>query len=115
MNLSKRVEQNNKDINETLLHVLELLAAPTRIQTVVGRYWARMAYVDIGHKKAQQLFQKNCRSLNYTNLGSLGTCLYQVKATRQPRYMGANIIPINGTDSIIASVTVVRMHLSVPH
>jgi hypothetical protein len=33
----------NRDSNETPLHVLERLAAPIRIQTVVGRYWARMS------------------------------------------------------------------------
>jgi hypothetical protein len=64
-----------------------------------------MAYVDIGHKKAQALFQKNRQSLNYANLDSLGSGKYRVKAARQPRYMGANIIPLKGTGSITVSVT----------
>jgi len=83
--------------NETPLHVLERLAAPTRIQTVVGRYWARMAYVDIGHKRMQAAFQKTRKSSNYANLDSQGS---------QPRYMGASIIPLKGTRAITASMTV---------
>jgi Family of unknown function (DUF6055) len=95
-----------RDSNETPLHVLERLAAPTRIQTVIGRYWARMAYLDIGHKKMQAAFQKNKKSLNYANLDSQGSGKYRVKAARQPRYMGASIIPLKGTGAITASVTV---------
>jgi hypothetical protein len=96
-----------RDSNETPLHVLERVAAPTKMQTMVGRYWARMAYVDIGHKKMQAAFQKNRKSLNYTNLDSLGGGKYKVKAARQPRYMGASIIPLKGTGAITANVTVV--------
>jgi len=95
----------SRNSNETPLHVLERLASPTRIQTAVGRYWARMAYVDIGHKKAQALFQKNRKNFNYANLDSLGGGKYRVKAARQPRYMGANIIPLKGTGAVTASVT----------
>ncbi|KAG9235162.1 hypothetical protein BJ875DRAFT_529809 [Amylocarpus encephaloides] len=94
-----------RNSNETPLHVLERLAAPTKIQTVVGRYWARMAYVDIGHKKAQQAFQKNRKSLNYANLDSMGSGRYKVKTARKPRYMGSNIIPLKGTGSIAVRVT----------
>lgn len=47
-----------RDSNETPLHVLERLASPVRIQAVVGRYWARIAYVDIGHPKAQALYDR---------------------------------------------------------
>jgi hypothetical protein len=74
---------------------------------MVGRYWARMAYVDIGHKKMQAAFQKNRKSLNYTNLDSLGSGKYKVKAARQPRYMGESIIPLKGTGATTANVTVV--------
>ena len=92
--------------NETPLHVLERLAAPTRIQTVVGRYWARMAYVDIGHKRMQAAFQKTRKSSNYANLDSQGSGKYRVKTASQPRYMGASIIPLKGTRAITASMTV---------
>ncbi|KAF4629931.1 hypothetical protein G7Y89_g8215 [Cudoniella acicularis] len=95
-----------RDSNETPLHVLERIAAPTRIQAIVGRYWARMAFVDIGHKKAQVAFQARRKSLNYANLDSLGGGKYRVKAARQPRYMGANIIPLKGTGAISVKVTV---------
>lgn len=95
-----------RDSNETPLHVLERVAAPTRVQTMVGRYWARMAYVDIGHKKMQAAFQKSRKNLNYTNLDALGEGRYRVKAARQPRYMGASIVPLKGTGAISANVTV---------
>ncbi|KAI0454178.1 hypothetical protein F5B21DRAFT_525253 [Xylaria acuta] len=92
--------------NETPLHVLERLASPVRIQAVVGRYWARMAYVDIGHPKAQALFDRTKGDFNYANLDSQGNGKYRVKAARQPRYMGANIIPlkVNG-GTLSATVT----------
>jgi hypothetical protein len=94
-----------RDSNETPLHVLDRLAAPTRIQEVVGRYWARMAFVDIGHEKARRMFESQRKNLNYANLDSLGSGKYRVKTARQPRYMGANIIPIKGTGAITATVT----------
>ncbi|KAI3321144.1 hypothetical protein HD806DRAFT_546930 [Xylariaceae sp. AK1471] len=95
-----------RDSNETPLHVLERLASPVRIQTVVGRYWARMAYVDIGHPKAQALFDKTKGDFNYANLDSQGGGKYRVKSARQPRYMGANIIPLKASGGTIgATVT----------
>ncbi|KAI1076925.1 hypothetical protein F5B20DRAFT_554270 [Whalleya microplaca] len=90
-----------RDSNETLLHVLDQLASPTRIQTVVGRYWARMAYVDIGHAKARELFDRTRSDFNYANLDSLGNGRYRVKASRRPKYMGANIIPLKATNESI--------------
>lgn len=95
----------DKNSNETPLHVLARLAAPTKIQEVVGRYWARMAYVDIGHPKAQQQFTTDRGKLNYANLDSQGGGKYRVKAARQPRYMGASIIPLKGTGSVTVNVT----------
>jgi hypothetical protein len=94
-----------RNSNETPLHVLERIAAPTRIQQVVSRYWARMAYVDIGHIKAQELFKKTRKDINYNNLDSNGGGRYRVKASRQPRYMGANIIPLKATGPISVNVT----------
>ncbi|KAI0204515.1 hypothetical protein F4808DRAFT_475010 [Astrocystis sublimbata] len=95
-----------RNSNETPLHVLERLASSVRIQTVVARYWARMAYVDIGHPKAQQLFQQQRGSINYANLDSQGGGTYRVKRARQPRYMGANIIPLKKSGSVAVTAKV---------
>jgi hypothetical protein len=95
-----------RDSNETSLHVLERLASPVRIQTAVGRYWVRMAYVDIGHPKAQALFDRTKGDFNYANLDSQGNGKYRIKPARQPKYMGASIIPLKVTaDSVSAAVT----------
>ncbi|KAI2617882.1 hypothetical protein GGR54DRAFT_607274 [Hypoxylon sp. NC1633] len=96
----------HRDSNETPLHVLDQLASPTKIQTIVGRYWARMAYVDIGHAKARALFERQRSEINYANLDSLGSGRYRVKTARQPRYMGSNIIPLKATGtSVSATIT----------
>ncbi|KAF2710598.1 hypothetical protein K504DRAFT_481632 [Pleomassaria siparia CBS 279.74] len=91
--------------NETPLHSLERLLSGVTIQKVIGRYWARMAYVDIGHEKAQALFNTQRETLTYANLDSNGNGKYTAKTARQPRYMGANIIPLTTTASTV-SVTV---------
>ncbi|KAI0173064.1 hypothetical protein GGR52DRAFT_541766 [Hypoxylon sp. FL1284] len=101
-NVWRKYKRNS---NETPLHVLDQLASPTKIQTIVGRYWARMAYVDIGHEKAKALYERQKGQINYSNLDSQGGGRYRVKSARQPRYMGANIIPLKATGSSI-SVTV---------
>lgn len=95
---------SHKRNNETPLHVLERVASPTKVQKIVGRYWARMAYVDIGHKQAQAAFNAARSRLNYANLDGSGSS-YKVKAARAPRYMGANIIPLKGSGKITAKVT----------
>jgi hypothetical protein len=89
-----------KGNNETPLHTLERMTAPVTVQTIVGRYWAHMAYLDIGHPLAQQAFLSARSRLNYANVSSSGTGLYKVIEARQPRYFGANIIPLkaSGTD-----------------
>lgn len=97
--------RQHKRNDETPLHVLERIAAPVRVQKIVGRYWARMAYLDIGHKKAQAAFLSGRSRLNFANLDAVGTGSYRVKAARQPRYLGANIIPLKGTGKITARVT----------
>jgi hypothetical protein len=94
-----------KNSDETPLHVLERIIAPVKVQTVVARYWARMAFVDIGHPKAQAAFNSQRKNLNYANLDSQGNGRYIVKSARRPRYMGANIIPLKGTGNIVANVT----------
>jgi hypothetical protein len=95
----------HKGNNETPLHVLERVAAGTKVQKIVGRYWARMAYLDIGHKQAQALFKTARSKLNYTNLDASGSGSWKVKGARAPRYMGSNIIPLKGSGKITAKVT----------
>lgn len=46
------------------------------------------------------------KSLNYANLNSQGNGKYRVKTARQPRCIGASIIPLNGTEAITTCVTV---------
>ncbi|ORY08954.1 hypothetical protein BCR34DRAFT_589680 [Clohesyomyces aquaticus] len=89
--------------NETPLHSLErLVGSNWTIQKVVGRYWARMAYLDIGHAKAQQMFNSQKSSLNFANMDSNGNGKYTVKSARAPRYMGANIVPLKATGSSVS-------------
>jgi hypothetical protein len=93
--------------NETPLHSLERLISGVTIQKVIGQYWAHMAYVDIGHAKAQAMFNSQRKSLNYANLDSNGNGKYTVKSARAPRYMGANIVPLkaSGTSVSVAITT----------
>ncbi|KAF2651368.1 hypothetical protein K491DRAFT_580064, partial [Lophiostoma macrostomum CBS 122681] len=91
--------------NETPLHSLErnvAAAGGPSVQKIVGRYWARMAYVDIGHAKAAAMFNSQRKSLNYANLDSNGGGKYTVKSARTPRYMGANIIPLKTTGTSVS-------------
>jgi hypothetical protein len=91
--------------NETPLHVLARVAAPTSVQQIVGRYWARMAYLEIGHPQAQAAFLSQRSRLNFANLDATGSGSYRVKSARRPRYFGANIIPLQGSGAITARVT----------
>lgn len=94
--------------NETPLHTLSRLisnaGSAVTVQKVVGRYWARMAYVDIGHAKANSLFDSQRKTLTYANLDSNGNGKYTVKSAKAPRYMGANIIPLKSTGSTVSVV-----------
>ncbi len=98
--------RNHKGNNETPLHVLERLSAPVSVQTILGRYWARMAYVDIGSPAAQDKFFKGRNGLDYDSLSSVGQNAFEVKSDRRPRYGGANIIPLTVTGGTVSiSVT----------
>jgi hypothetical protein len=101
--------RNHKGNNETPLHVLERLSAPVTVQTIVGRYWARMAYVDIGHPTAQQTFLSSRSRLNYDNLTSAGAGTYTPLTARQPRYCGANIIPLEVTGDGAVGVQITNL------
>ncbi|KAK0737251.1 hypothetical protein B0T21DRAFT_286247 [Apiosordaria backusii] len=94
--------------DETPLHVLERLIAPggTKIQAVVGKYWARMAFVDINHPQAQAIWRSQRSQIIYANLDSQGNGQYRVKSARRPRYMGANIIPLKTNGAVNVSVTI---------
>lgn len=85
------IRQYSRGSNETPLHSLDRIATSTTTQAIVARYWARMAYVDIGHPTAQQIFAQQRNSLNYANLDAQDTAgTYKVKSARQPQYLGAN-------------------------
>ncbi|GAP91703.1 putative dockerin type 1 [Rosellinia necatrix] len=101
------IRQYSQGSNETPLHALDRIATSNTAQQIVARYWARMAYVDIGHATAQQVFLQQRSSINYANLDSQGSGTYKVKSARQPRYMGASIIPLtkSGSATVTAQVT----------
>jgi hypothetical protein len=98
-----------KSNNETPLHTLERMIAPVTVPTLVGRYWARMAYVDIGHPQGQKTFNSAKNRLTFANLTASGTAgTYTVVAARQPRYFGASIIPLKVSGSeVSAQVTII--------
>ncbi|KAF4995240.1 hypothetical protein FGRMN_5271 [Fusarium graminum] len=91
--------QYEKGSNETPLHTLARVSENATVGDIVGRYWARMAYVDIGHPSAQEVFFQERAEINFDNVEATGTRTYKPKADRQPRYMGANVIPLEVTGS----------------
>ncbi|KAF2127237.1 hypothetical protein P153DRAFT_295362 [Dothidotthia symphoricarpi CBS 119687] len=97
------------DSNDTPLHVLaRLLPATTSLQHLIGRYWARMAYVDIAHPKAHAAFLAQRSTLVYGNIARSSGSTYAVVPARAPRYMGANINPLKitaGASSVSVAVT----------
>jgi hypothetical protein len=99
--------KNHKGNNETPLHVLARLSSPVTVQTILGRYWARMAYLDIGHPKAQQAFLSARSRLNFKNLALSTDQTYKPIAGREPQYGGANIIPlkVSGNGEICVKAT----------
>lgn len=98
--------QYKTDSNETPLHTLARVSTNATVGQIVGRYWAHMAYLDIGHSTAQTLFFDQRSSLNYANLDSQGSGSYKVKSSRQPQYMGSNIIPLTTSGAATVKVTV---------
>jgi hypothetical protein len=92
--------------NETPLHTLERIASPIKVQTILGRYWARMAYMDIDLPVGQKDFLSSRSTLNFAaNWDSSGNQTYTVKANRQPQYGGANITPLTGSGDVSVTVT----------
>jgi uncharacterized protein DUF6055 len=92
--LRDMIRKYKRRSNETPLHALERVAEPAKVQSIVGRYWARMAYLDIGHSQGQRMFLGNRARYTFSNLDLAAAGIYRVKATRAPKYMGANIIPL---------------------
>jgi hypothetical protein len=96
--------------NETPLHTLERNAAPIKVQTILGRYWAHMAYMDIGLPVGAKDFMSSRGTLNFAanwDAGSGGA--YTVKTNRKPQYGGANITPIKVSGSGDVSVTITNL------
>jgi Family of unknown function (DUF6055) len=94
--------------NETPLHTLDRIASPIKAQAILGRYWARMAYMDIGLAVGQKDFLSSRSSLTYAaNLDAAGDHIYKVKTARRPQYGGANITPlkVSGAGAVTIAVT----------
>ncbi|KAL4799548.1 hypothetical protein BDV19DRAFT_400781 [Aspergillus venezuelensis] len=100
------IEQYEVGSNETPLHVLARLVTDSSLAKVIGRYWAHMAYVDIGSQSANEVFLQQRETLTYANLDAGSDGSYTVKSARQPQYMGASINPITVSGSGSVSVTV---------
>jgi hypothetical protein len=100
--------------NETPLHTLARVSTNATVQQLVGRYWARMAFVDIGHSKARARFLSTRARFTYANLDGVQGGMYRVKSARQPRYMGANIIPLKktGDATIVVNVRIMGANAS---
>lgn len=92
--------------NETPFHTLDRISKKVSIGQIVGRYWARMAYVDIGHPSAKDYFLGERANINYANLDTEEPGVYRVKPERQPQYMGANIIPLTTEGSATIRIKV---------
>ncbi|KAL4907817.1 hypothetical protein BDW74DRAFT_175600 [Aspergillus multicolor] len=103
LQLNKQYEVGS---NETPLHTLQRLIGDTPIASVIGRYWAHMAYVDISDA-ANEVFLAQRETLTYGNLESSGSGSYKVKTARQPQYFGANINPltVDGAGSVSVEVS----------
>ena len=101
----------NAKANETPLHTINRMAvsAGTTLQSLIGKYWARMAFVDYGNPVAQNYFRYLQSGLDYNNTFAVGASSnrYQVYHDRAPRYFGASIIPLRNVNasSVAATVT----------
>lgn len=99
--LRQLMVQYEENSNETPLHTLQRVAGDTKVAEIVGKYWAHMAYVDIGHPQAHEVFLTQRDQLNYNNVESTGDGTYAPIAGRAPLYMGANIIPLETTGGTV--------------
>ncbi|KAL8402850.1 hypothetical protein RB596_009271 [Gaeumannomyces avenae] len=77
--------------NESPLHVLQkVLGDSATMQQVVAKYWARMAYGDIGHPSVKTQTEENMNFLNRDMWVRVSDGEYKSKPGRSPRYMGAS-------------------------
>lgn len=90
--------------NETPLHTLQRVSTTTSVAKIVSKYWARMAYIDIGHPQGQALFFERRSNVNFDNVDSLGSGSYRVKSHRSPRYMGCNVIPLKNASGKVTVI-----------
>lgn len=92
--------------NETPLHTLQrILGGSISVQEVVGRYWARMAYVDIDHPQGKQAFAQERPNINHQNVEPSASAQFNSYTPiqgRGPQYMGANIIPLQATGGTVS-------------
>lgn len=99
---------------ETPLHSLARLVQPVSVQTLVGRYRARIAYGDIGHPLVQARVlsaqrDASFRTRAYRNLEAIDSTTYRVIAARKPQYTGSNIIPLTATGTGQISIQVTNL------
>lgn len=99
---------------ETPIHTLARMVAPTSAQEVIASYNARLAYMDIGHGLAHQRLTQvwnnsQFRQLAYNNLELVGSHEYRVRAARRPMYGGSNIIPLQVTDDGEVFISVMNL------
>ncbi len=99
---------------ETPLHSLARLVQPVSVQTLVGRYRARIAYGDIGHPLVQSRVlsaqrDASFRTRAYRNLEAVDSTTWRVIAARKPQYTGSNIIPLTATGSGQISIQVTNL------
>jgi hypothetical protein len=90
--------------SETPLHSLAKIIAPTSINEVVTKYWARVAVGEVGHPSSRARFESARRGLNFASLEKAGAG-YVVKDARAPKYMGAGVHPIKGTGKVSVQIT----------
>ncbi|MEN0036044.1 MAG: cellulose binding domain-containing protein [Cellvibrio sp.] len=99
---------------ETPLHSLARLVQPVSVQTLVGRYRARIAYGDIGHPLVQARVlsaqrDASFRTRAYRNLEAIDSTTWHVIAARKPQYTGSNIIPLTATGTGQISIQVTNL------
>ncbi|KAI6488106.1 hypothetical protein MCOR04_007672 [Pyricularia oryzae] len=89
--------------NETPLHTLARIlqgSGNATVAQVVGRYWARMAHLEIGHPQARDFFTRQDYRVNWDSVRASGGAWVPIQG-RAPLYMGANLIPLNVTGSTV--------------
>ncbi|KAF1981393.1 hypothetical protein K402DRAFT_386526 [Aulographum hederae CBS 113979] len=105
MTMRELFRQYKKGSNETPLHTVARVSTGASVQKLVGRYWARMAYGDIGHAQIKSAFATSGARYIRPSLDAAGAGTYRVKAARAPKYFGANIIPLKGSGAVSVMVT----------